>query len=252
MSRSSHIQYQELGGWSTPAQPIPQEDPVRGIWKFLAGVSSHLALIGFLVISLAFGSPENPPHVNKTATVVVSAVLIGIAYSLSFCLVLLHIHDRIFLIHSVLMYVFFFFGPRMRPLYAICCPTLTSSGPCLISNLFALFNVVLNILCRNFLPMGLLETLSMSFSATFAFLYALGALWLYARDVNEGIRVESNGATILLTDEEMQRQQLQRLLEQNSPRKVLSPKAMQKTFRVNVPARLNSFMPPPREGGYYG
>ncbi|KKK27244.1 hypothetical protein ARAM_004838 [Aspergillus rambellii] len=100
--------------------------------------------------------------------------------------------------------------------------------------------------------MGLLETLSMSFSATFAFLYALGALWLYARDVNEGIRVESNGATILLTDEEMQRQQLQRLLEQNSPRKVLSPKAMQKTFRVNVPARLNSFMPPPREGGYYG
>jgi prophage antirepressor-like protein len=99
--------------------------------------------------------------------------------------------------------------------------------------------------------MSLLEILSLSFSAAFAFLYALGALWLYARDVNEAIGVESNRGTILLTDEEMQRQQLQRLLEQNSSRKSLTPRAVQKTYRVNHPDRLNSFMPPQHEDGYF-
>jgi hypothetical protein len=86
--------------------------------------------------------------------------------------------------------------------------------------------------------MGLLEILSLSFSAAFAFLYALGALWLYSRDVN-AIAMDSNRGTILLTDEEMQRQQLQRLLDQNSSRKSLTPKAAQKTFRVNHPGRLS-------------
>jgi hypothetical protein len=100
------------------------------------------------------------------------------------------------------------------------------------------------------MPMGLLEILSLSFSAAFAFLYALGALWLYSRDVN-AIAMDSNRGTILLTDEEMQRQQLQRLLDQNSSRKSLTPKAAQKTFRVNHPGRLSSFPPPRHEDGYY-
>ncbi|GLA64020.1 hypothetical protein AtubIFM54640_005187, partial [Aspergillus tubingensis] len=40
--------------------------------------------------------------------------------------------------------------------------------------------------------------------------------------------------------EEMQRQQLQRLLDQNSsPRRGPSPRVVQKTFRVSAPERIN-------------
>ncbi|KAL2871916.1 uncharacterized protein BJX67DRAFT_92279 [Aspergillus lucknowensis] len=216
-------QYHELG--SPGQQPVSQRT-VRGSGRFLASISPHLALIGFLVIPLAFGDEEKSAPVSKTATVVAASVLIGVAYSLSLFLALFHFDERMFLIHSLLV-------------------------PGLISNTLALFNVVLNILCRNLMPMRLLEILSLSFSAAFAFLYALGALWLYARDVNEAIGAESNRGTILLTDEEMQRQQLQRLLDQNSSRRSLTPRVAQKTFRVNHPDRLSSFQPPRHEEGYY-
>jgi hypothetical protein len=57
----------------------------------------------FLVMPLAFG---DEPHVNKTVTVIVSSVLIGIAYSLSLFLVLLHFDERMYLIQSLLVYVY--------------------------------------------------------------------------------------------------------------------------------------------------
>ncbi|KAJ0425740.1 hypothetical protein BJY00DRAFT_157821 [Aspergillus carlsbadensis] len=220
MSRAS--QYHEIG---SPAQPLTSHHAVRSSSRFIASISPHMALIGFLVLPLAFGDDEKSANVNKTATVIIASILIGIAYSASLFLVLCYYDERTFLIHSLLV-------------------------PGLISNVLSLFNVLLNILCREFMPMALLEILSLSFSAAFAFLYALGALWLYSRDVN-AIAMDSNRGTILLTDEEMQRQQLQRLLDQNSSRKSLTPKAAQKTFRVNHPGRLSSFPPPRHEDGYY-
>lgn len=51
---------------------------------------------------LAFG---DEPHVNKTVTVIVASILIGIAYSLSLFLVLLHFDERMHLIQSLLVYV---------------------------------------------------------------------------------------------------------------------------------------------------
>ncbi|KAL4880216.1 hypothetical protein BJY04DRAFT_82176 [Aspergillus karnatakaensis] len=214
-------QYHQIG---SPAQPASQ--PTPSSWRFLAPVSSHFALVGFLVIPLAFGGEDKSASVNRTATVVAASVMIGIAYSLSLFLVLSHFEERTFVIHSILV-------------------------PGLMSNILALFNVMINVICRNILPMSLLEILSLSFAAAFAFLYALGALWLYARDVNEAIGVESNRGTILLTDEEMQRQQLQRLLEQSSSRKSLTPRAVQKTYQVNHPDRLTSFHPQQQEDGYF-
>ncbi|KAL2818358.1 hypothetical protein BJX63DRAFT_429288 [Aspergillus granulosus] len=221
MSRAS--QYHEIG---SPAQPLPSRQIVRSSARFLASVSANLVLIGFLLLPLAFGDKEKSASVNKTATVIVASILVGIAYSFSLFLVLFYYDERTFLIHSLLI-------------------------PGLISNLLALFNVLLNVLYRDLIPMGLLEILSLTFSSAFAFLYALGALWLYSRDVNASIAINSNRGTILLTDEEMQRQQLQRLLDQNSSRNSLTPKAAQKTFQVNHPSRLSSFPPPRHEDGYY-
>ncbi|KAL4948666.1 hypothetical protein BDW69DRAFT_89082 [Aspergillus filifer] len=177
---------------------------------------------------LAFGDEDETANANKTATVVVASLLIGMAYSLSLFLILYYSEERTFLVHSLLV-------------------------PSLITNSLALLNVLLNIFCRGLLHLALLETLSLSFSAAFTFLYAVGALWIYSRDASgtNGGEPEPNRGTILLTDEEMQRQQLQRLLEQNSSRRSLSPRAVQKTYRVNHPDRINSFLPPPHEDGYF-
>ncbi|KAL4934428.1 uncharacterized protein BDV17DRAFT_249234 [Aspergillus undulatus] len=220
MSTISH--YYEIG---SPGQPVNQttgQSPRR----FLAPLSSHLALIGFLVMPLAFGDEEKSASVNKTAIVIVASILIGIAYSLSLFLVLYYSDERTFLVRSLLV-------------------------PGLISNSLALLNVLLNIFCRGLLPLALLEILSLSFSVAFTSLYAVGALWLSSHGAREMSREVSDRETILLTDEEMQRQQLQRLLEQNSPRKSLSPRAVQKTYRVNHPDRINSFLPPRHEEGYF-
>ncbi|KAL4818582.1 hypothetical protein BDW67DRAFT_156870 [Aspergillus spinulosporus] len=224
MTTVSH--YHEIG---SPGQPARQPPGQGSSWRFLALASSYSALVGFLVMPLAFGDAENSDtaHVNKTATVVVASVLIGLAYSSSLVLFLFHFDERMLLIQSLLV-------------------------PGVTCNALALFNVLINILFRNLLPLHLLEILSLSLSIAAAFMYALGALWLYSREVNGAIAGDSNGGTILLTDEEMQRQQLQRLLEQNSSRKSWSPRAVQKTYRVNHPDRVNSFLPPSHEeGGYW-
>lgn len=62
----------------------------------------EILLRRFLVMPLAFG---DEPHVNKTVTVIVASILIGIAYSLSLFLVLLHFDERMHLIQSLLVYV---------------------------------------------------------------------------------------------------------------------------------------------------
>ncbi|KAL6238913.1 hypothetical protein BDW75DRAFT_199878 [Aspergillus navahoensis] len=217
--------YHRIG---SPGQRVRQPPGQGPSWRFLAPVSSCSALVGFLVMPLAFGDSEKSgtAHVNKTAAVVVASVLIGVAYSSSLVLFLFHLDERMLLIQSLLV-------------------------PGLVCNALALFNVLINILCRDLLPLNLLEILNLSLSAAAAFLYALGALWLYSRDVDEATAGGSNGGTILLTDEEMQRQQLQRLLEQNPSRKSLGPRAVQKTYRVNHPDRVNSFLPPPHEDRYF-
>ncbi|KAL4809214.1 hypothetical protein BDV18DRAFT_131441 [Aspergillus unguis] len=180
--------------------------------------------IRFLVMPLAFNA-EGSSRVNETATVIGASVLIGAAYSSSLFLIVFYFSDRSFLIRSILV-------------------------PSFVCSTLSLFNVLIHIFCRGLLPLALLEIMSLSLSGAFTLLYGLCALWLYSRDVNDTI-AQSDQGTILLTDEEMQRQQLQRLLE-NSTRKSSSPKVVQKTYRVNHPNRLNSFLPPSHEEGYFG
>jgi hypothetical protein len=62
-------------------------------------------LVRFLVLPLAFGDEDKSANVNKTATVIIASILIGIAYSASLFLVLCYYDERTFLIHSLLVYV---------------------------------------------------------------------------------------------------------------------------------------------------
>lgn len=82
----------------------------------------------------------------------------------------------------------------------------------------------------------------MGLSSACGFVYVLAALWIYGKDVTPGgARSGSDDATALLTEEEMQRQQLRSLLEQGRREgmKSPSPRTMQKTFRVDGPEHLN-------------
>ncbi|KAI9038709.1 uncharacterized protein KD926_010549 [Aspergillus affinis] len=220
--------YQEVA-WVPQMQP-PISETDRSSWRFLAALSSNLLLIGFLVIPLAFESPTQEA-VSKVNSVVAAAVLIGFADALVLILICFQYDKREYLIRSIFL-------------------------PGLVSNLIGLLNVILNILCRDLLPIGQIEAASMGLACAFAFLHALGALWVYGRTVSEETRVHgSKDDAALLTEEEMQRQQLLRLLQEN--KKGASPKVTQKTFQVKVPERINpgkgwdTFMPPPHEEGYF-
>ncbi|THC98299.1 hypothetical protein EYZ11_002232 [Aspergillus tanneri] len=228
MSSPLLYQVQDLA-WEPQEPPqLPIREPVRSPWKFLASLSSNLLILGFLVIPLAFKSPTQEPA-SKVDSVVAAAVLIGIADALTLILICFQYDKRQYLVHSIFL-------------------------PGLTSNLIGLFNVILNIVCRDLLPIGQVEAASMGVACAFAFLHAFGALWVYGRMVAEEIRVPGS-KHVLLTEEEMQRQQLLRLLQENkkSPR----PKVTRKTFQVKVPERINpgkgwdTFTPPPREEGYF-
>ncbi|EAW07301.1 uncharacterized protein ACLA_020080 [Aspergillus clavatus NRRL 1] len=208
----SSTQYQELWLSQDTLEPTTRPtEPVRLTWKILAFIASTLLLIGYLIMPIAFEKPESNPQVNVSILTIVAMVLVGFAYALSFVLVCFQIHQRTYLCHSVFL-------------------------PCLTSNLCGLFNLVFNIFCRNILPLTNLETIAIGLSCAFVFLYALGALWVYGRSIADETRVRhASGSPIPLTEEEMQRQQLLRLLQGKQGKKRSSAKALQKTFRVDVP-----------------
>ncbi|GKZ85450.1 hypothetical protein AnigIFM56816_011223 [Aspergillus niger] len=152
------------------------------------------------------------------------------------------------------MLIYFQRHERQYLLHSIYIPNTTTS-------LLSLLNILLNILCRHPTqspgPLSPLQTTSLVLPSVFAFLYALGALFIYAGDIFIFTSSSSSSPTTsgsgsrgrgkkrktknqILTEEEMQRQQLQRLLDQSSsPRRGPSPKVVQKTFRVSAPERIN-------------
>lgn len=128
--------------------------------------------------------------------------------------------------------------------------------------------MVFNIIARGLFPLGSLEKAGMSLSSAFGIIYAVAALWVYAdiavsgtgtgfrarNGTGSGIRAgtrfgfgfgsnkaEPQGENVeLLTEEEMQRRQLNSLLEQRKKAGVKSsPRATQKTFKVDGPEYLN-------------
>ncbi|KAE8146913.1 hypothetical protein BDV25DRAFT_43681 [Aspergillus avenaceus] len=227
-------QYQELG-YVSHEQPTEECEAVRSTWTWLACLSSNLIIVGFLVLPLAFHDTAETTHVDGTGTVVAALTLLGCAYGLSLLLFCAQHHQRVYLLHSIFL-------------------------PCLFSNLLGLLNVALNIIGRGLLPVGNLGIVGLVLASVSAMLYALGALWVYGRGIANEFHADGSGsepATALLTEEEMQRQQLLRLLQEKKSKKKLSPKMIQKTYKVTVPEHINpgkgwnSFMPPPRDDGYY-
>jgi hypothetical protein len=96
-------------------------------------------------------------------------------------------------------------------------------------NLLALLNILFHIQARN-LQMNALHIVNICLPAAFSMCYALAASLVY-RDSHRR-RVEEG--TPLLTDEEMQRRQLLRLLGERNTR-APSPELVRNTYRFDLP-----------------
>lgn len=104
--------------------------------------------------------------------------------------------------------------------------------------------MVFNIVARNIFPLSSLEKVGMALPSAFGVVYALAALWTYGKDSIYSTEMQTQAipeATVLLTEEELQRRQLIALLEQGRKNggKSPSPRDLQRTFKVDGPERLN-------------
>lgn len=240
---------------------ITKQEPkvrVKPLWKFLAVLPPNLLLVGYvsvpremawssltldryLILPVAFkepgpgSEPDSNVHINKAAIVIAASVLIAVAYVSSLVLVLAQNHNGSFAIQSVYMYA---------PSLNFPTQSINENSPCLCSSLLGLFNVVFNIVARNIFPLNSLEKVGMGLPSAFGLVYALAALWTYGKDTIYSTETQTQSvpeATVLLTEEEMQRRQLVALLEQGRKNggKSPSPRDLQKTFKVDGPERLN-------------
>ncbi|KAJ5641830.1 hypothetical protein N7490_005830 [Penicillium lividum] len=103
----------------------------------------------------------------------------------------------------------------------------------MIINLLALFNILLNIFTRDLLPLSALRVVAISLPSGSSLLYGCAAIMIYLEYGSAGDPQAEDG-TPLLSDEEMQRRQLARLLE-DRPAPTPSPDIVHSTFRLEIP-----------------
>lgn len=102
--------------------------------------------------------------------------------------------------------------------------------PYLATNLLGLFNVLLNVLARGLLPPSGLCVVGLGLPSAFSLIYALAAYLIYRQyGSSQGHRAEDG--TPLLSEEEMQRRQLLRLLQEGD-RGSLSSASKDDTYRL--------------------
>lgn len=115
--------------------------------------------------------------------------------------------------------------------------------PCFSSSFLGLINAVINVLIRDLLPVGQVTVVALTLSAISTGCYAAAALYhLMSFEPNFSFRRQkkpkdslwSDDGTALLTEDDMQRQQLRNLLKQTTNRSP-SPDVSQHTFRIDLP-----------------
>jgi hypothetical protein len=112
------------------------------------------------------------------------------------------------------------------------------------SSLISLANVVFNVLCRGLLPLSQLGVVIITLSAISTFIYGAAALITSLREHHrfEQERRENRhlfpGDGALITDDEMQRQQLLKLLHRR-PDAAPNPKLLRETYHIDIPGNMN-------------
>ncbi|KAJ5642908.1 uncharacterized protein N7484_005415 [Penicillium longicatenatum] len=162
----------------------------------------------YLMLAVVFGNSNESTHINETTTAVTALFFIGLAHASSVGIAFFQRHQRVFLLHSL-------FTPFM------------------IINLIALFNILLNIYARDLFPLSALRVVSIGLPSAFTLIHGGAATLIYYEYGLPGDR-RMEADTPLLSEEEMQRRQLARLLGNRSAA-APSPDINHSTYRLEIP-----------------
>ncbi|CAI7599503.1 unnamed protein product [Penicillium glandicola] len=192
--------------WTSSAQTLPPTNAtdVSWSWKVVAAFFATLQLVGYMMLAVVVGSPPHELRINVTIFTVTAFVFVGASYGVSALIAFAKRHQMLFLVHSVFI-------------------------PYSTMNLLALLNILFHIHGRS-LQMNTLEIVNICLPTAFSACYALTGILVY----REYGRRRADEGTLLLTDEEMQRRQLLRLLgERNTS--APPPDLIRNTYRFDLP-----------------
>ncbi|CAG8908679.1 unnamed protein product [Penicillium egyptiacum] len=157
-----------------------------------------------MMLAVVVGSPSHELRINATVSIVIAFVFVGASYGVSALIIFAQRHRIEFLLGSIFI-------------------------PYSTMNLLALLNILFHIHGRS-LQMNTLQIVNICLPTAFSVCYALAGILTY----REYRLHRAEEGTPLLTDEEMQRRQLLRLLgEQNTS--APSPDLVRNTYRFDLP-----------------
>ncbi|KAF9249825.1 hypothetical protein DTO013E5_8184 [Penicillium roqueforti] len=173
----------------------------------VAACFSAVQLIGwsrYMMLAVVVGFLPHELRINATASTVTAFVFVGTSYDVSALIAFAQRHQTMFLLHSIFI-------------------------PYSTMNMLALLNILFHIHGRS-LQTNTLQIVNICLPTAFSACYALAGVLIY-REYGFH-RVEEDMP--LLTDEEMQRRQLLRLLgERNTS--APSPDLVRNTYRFDLP-----------------
>ncbi|KAI4176608.1 MAG: hypothetical protein LQ343_000899 [Gyalolechia ehrenbergii] len=216
-----------LSKWRPPETLIDlyiEKDQTHWYWRLSATVSAALIMIGFLIFPASF--PNNPPEwLISKGSGIIAGVLIAIGYVSSAILVLV---CKSWVFQMDIVFV-----------------------PCLFSSVLGLIHVIIALYTRHgkqsFLNPSSLAALILStfFTTTYLTLTLLTFRKIHIVRVRDAMHRHRSDCESyhLLPEDEMQRQQLLRLLERQTTsntkfQKPSSAEASQSTFRIDLPESL--------------
>ncbi|KAJ5693610.1 hypothetical protein N7536_004022 [Penicillium majusculum] len=184
--------------WTTSRQTLPRASAtdVSWLWKVVVACSAALQLVGYMILAVVVGSPAHELRINATVSTVTAFAFVGVSYGVSALIAFAQRHQRL---------------------------------PYSTVNLLALLNILFHIHGRS-LQMNTLQIINICVPTAFSVCYALAGILIY----RECGHHRAEEGTPLLTDEEMQRRQLLRLLgERNTS--APSPDLVRNTYRFDLP-----------------
>ncbi|OQD62665.1 hypothetical protein PENPOL_c011G02805 [Penicillium polonicum] len=192
--------------WTTSRQTIPRASAtdISWLWKVIAACFAALQLVGYMILAVVVGSPPHELRINATVSTVTAFVFVGVSYGASALIAFAQRHQRRFLLYSIFIQ------------YSTV-------------NLLALLNILFHIHGRS-LQMNTLQIINICVPTAFSVCYALAGILIY----RECGHHRAEEGTPLLTDEEMQRRQLLRLLGERST-SAPSPDLVRNTYRFDLP-----------------
>ncbi|KAJ5946950.1 hypothetical protein N7454_003789 [Penicillium verhagenii] len=220
----------EYGGLiNPPLEHHPNHIHVSGPWAVTTLFSGIVLLVGYLLLAVVFDNSNANTHINHTTAIVAALFFIALANVSSFGIAFFQRHQPLFLLRSLFMSVF----PSGYDQSVKGGHRLTYYRPFMIINLIALFNFLLNVFARDLFPLSALRVIAIGLPSAFALVHGGIAILIYHEYEYDG-SPRTNRGTPLLSDEEMQRRQLARLLGDRSAG-APSPDIVNSTYRLEIP-----------------